>query len=188
MAIPFELRKQNVALGLRLRHGHPWLEATHHRYYVPPGAKVVHGEGSKKVHFRAGSENSAEIECGGKHADDCHQVLIEANGLTDNRRIRAKLALPEGIAQQDGKPSPFNGLVGSKQPPHFGLDAQSIKKNTGLPKERMGFRFSPANQFGFGEGVVRYESRQLLEGSVAALVGLVRGHLIGGFGKAAGTL
>jgi hypothetical protein len=170
MAITFKLRKQDVALGLRLRHGHSRLKATHHRYHVPPGANVFHYGGSEKVHLRTRRENSAEIECGGKHADYRYNVMVEANGLTDNRRVRAKLALPEGIAQEDGWTSAFNRLVGSEQPPQCGLDAQSLKKITRHPHERNRFRLAPTDQFGFGEGVIRYESGQLLKGSVAALV------------------
>jgi hypothetical protein len=111
---------------------------------VSVSANVIHDDREKKVHLQARRKDSAKIERFRHYADDSECPLVERNRLPDNLRIPRKLALPEGLGQQDCGPSTLHALLASEQPPQRRLYAERLKEIPGYPNPEDRLRFTEA--------------------------------------------
>ena len=180
-----ELRKEKIGFRLRLRNRDAGLEAAENRQRVAPSAPEVHNGGHVEIHLHSRGENRAEIERGGQDTDhgdrsgDAAGRGVDGDGLPDNRRVAAKLALPERMAQQRRGPAAFAALIGREEPSQGGLDAQHREEVFGYLDADHGQRIAQAREFvlnGVEESLV---ARHTLERTVITAELLECGDRVG---------
>ena len=121
----------------------------------------------------------------GSNANDRDRLAVERDGLAGDGGVRAELALPERIAQQDGGPTPFLAFLLGKEPSKDRLDAQRGKEISGHLNAEDRLWLGVSGELVLDGVVERLNAGYVLEGPVVALKFLVRIDRVGGAGQAA---
>ena len=126
---------------LSLRERNSGLEPADNR--KPPTGIVIEAFGPVKIQARIKCQWQPHIpgvsrtEFGKvwfRHSDDCYGDAIQVEGLTHNRGIGAKLALPIAIIEDSDGCGAWNIVGRLEHPPQCGADTQSLEELTGYER------------------------------------------------------
>src|ERR1700722_2609304 len=127
--------KENVSFGLRLRQRNPGFQTANQCESISPIFHVVQNGGDEKIGLRTWRKNGTEIESGWQDADDRYRMIVESDGLADNRGISGKLTPPQAISKNGNGVGIFQGLVGSERAAQQRLNAERREE---IPDHRHG--------------------------------------------------
>ena len=80
----FEMRKEAIRFIPGLHHGYARLETTDDGEGTSPTPPKIHDCRNEDIDLHPGSKDAAEIEAGGKHADNGDQLPIHCHRLADD--------------------------------------------------------------------------------------------------------
>src|SRR5690242_18914377 len=163
LRVEIKMWKQKVGLGLRPRYGHSRLHAADEEECIPPVGHFINDRRNEDVHFDARREDRTKIKTWREHARDRDRRIIELDGLTGNRRVARKLALPKEITEQDRRTAIFLALFRREQPPECRSNAKRLKEIAGHSHARDGLRLTAARQLVVGRAVEGHVRRHACE-------------------------